>query len=150
MDGKLDLSGTMSCSSCHGDASRTVAPAAPPLGTGGETSTTQRAVGAHQAHLAGSSLAAPIDCTECHAVPTSPLHANAAVELSFGTLATRTGTVPATFSGTTCSNYCHGASLAAGGSLTAPSWTAGPSQAVCGTCHGAPPPLPHPQNSLLR
>ncbi len=143
LNGKPDVSGSLSCTSCHGDASRTVAPAAPPFGTRGETATTQRAVGAHQAHLGGTSLAAPVACTECHAVPTSSSHANGVVDLRFGALATRAGKVSATFSGTTCSNYCHGASLA-GGSNTTPLWTGGDSQATCGTCHGLPPPSPHP------
>ncbi len=79
-------------------------------------------------------------------MPTSPSHANGAVELSFGALATKARTVAASFSGTTCSNYCHGASLG-GGSVTAPVWTGGSSQAVCGACHGLPPPSPHPSVS---
>jgi predicted CxxxxCH...CXXCH cytochrome family protein len=142
VNGTTDVVG-LTCASCHGDPARPRNPAAPPVGTRGETSTTQRAVGAHQAHLDGTSLAAPVACTECHDVPTSLTHPNGAVDLRFGALATRAGKVPASFNGTTCSNYCHGANLG-GGSVAAPVWTGGSSQAVCGACHGLPPPSPHP------
>jgi predicted CxxxxCH...CXXCH cytochrome family protein len=48
------------------------------------------------------------------------------------------------WNGATCaSTYCHGATLGAGGSNQAPSWTGGSAQAACGTCHGIPPPAPH-------
>jgi predicted CxxxxCH...CXXCH cytochrome family protein len=129
----------MSCTSCHGSATN----AAPPSGTHGETATTTRAVGSHQAHLVNTNLrSAAIACQECHAVPTSTGHSNGTVDMTWGTLA-RTGSFSPTWNGTTCTNYCHGSSLGAGGTVTAPSWTAGSSQAACGTCHGAPPPAPH-------
>jgi predicted CxxxxCH...CXXCH cytochrome family protein len=85
---------------------------------------------------------APVACTECHAVPTAQTHANGTVEMSWGTLS-RTGSFSPTWNGTTCTNYCHGSSLGAGGTVTAPSWTGGASQDACGTCHGVPPPAPH-------
>jgi predicted CxxxxCH...CXXCH cytochrome family protein len=44
-------------------------------------------------------------------------------------------------SATCSSTYCHGATM--GGST--PVWTrVGQGEAACGTCHGAPPPTPHP------
>jgi predicted CxxxxCH...CXXCH cytochrome family protein len=53
VDGKVDVdAASMNCSSCHGSATN----AAPPAGTRGETATTTRAVGAHQAHLTGTRL----------------------------------------------------------------------------------------------
>jgi predicted CxxxxCH...CXXCH cytochrome family protein len=62
--------------------------------------------------------------------------------MAWGTL-TRTGGVVPTWTGTTCTNYCHGANLT-GGTITAPSWTGGAAQAsTCTACHGAPPPAPH-------
>jgi predicted CxxxxCH...CXXCH cytochrome family protein len=152
MNGVLDVSG-MTCTSCHGTAGRAATtlnpqlPASPPVGTKGETLTTTRAVGAHQAHLVNTRLRlAAIACSECHTVPTSTSHANSVVDMTWGTL-TRTGGVVPTWTGTTCTNYCHGANLF-GGTITAPTWTGGPSQAsACTACHGAPPPAPHSQST---
>ena len=70
--------------------------------------------------------------------------------MTFGGIAgARPGSVPAWDRTTaTCSStYCHGATLA-GGTNTAPLWTGGPSQATCGSCHGVPPPAPHPASDL--
>ena len=142
IDGKIDA--TVGCNSCHGSAANP----APPRGTLGEALTTQRAVGAHQVHLAGSAIAAPIACTECHLVPTAMDHADGPVQLAWGPLASARGAIPG-FDPTllTCANYCHGQTLAAGGAITAPLWTkVDGTQAACGTCHGAPPPEPHTQN----
>jgi predicted CxxxxCH...CXXCH cytochrome family protein len=61
--------------------------------------------------------------------------------MTWGTL-TRTGGVVPTWTGTTCTNYCHGANLT-GGTATAPTWTGTATQAACNSCHGAPPPAPH-------
>jgi predicted CxxxxCH...CXXCH cytochrome family protein len=69
------------------------------------------------------------------------------VDLRFGALATAGGTVTARWDGATCSNYCHGASLNAGGTNPAPRWTGGAGEATCGSCHGVPPPAPHPSVS---
>jgi predicted CxxxxCH...CXXCH cytochrome family protein len=141
------------CTFCHGTrlAAYTAADltkAAPPRGTQGETATTARGVGAHQAHLAEGGLARPIACAECHAsLPASLAHVDGTASVEFGAGARRGGAAP-TWSGTGCSaTYCHGATLGAGGSNKAPTWTGGGSQTVCGTCHGAPPPAPHVQNS---
>jgi predicted CxxxxCH...CXXCH cytochrome family protein len=142
IDGKLDA--TLTCSSCHGSATS----AAPPRGTRLEVATTTRAVGAHQAHLAGGTLAAPVACSECHAVPAAMAHSDGTVQLAWGPLATARAAVPAFDPATlTCSNYCHGATLAAGGSNSTPSWTTvDGTQDACGTCHGSPPPAPHTAN----
>jgi predicted CxxxxCH...CXXCH cytochrome family protein len=138
IDGVLNVV-TQTCSTCHGSATN----AAPPAGTRGETLTTTRAVGAHQAHLVNTTLrSAAIACAECHTVPTAMNHASGTVEMARGTL-TRTGGFAPTWTGTTCTNYCHGSSLAAGGTITAPSWTGGATQDACGTCHGVTPPAPH-------
>ena len=143
VNGKLDVVG-LSCTSCHGDPGRPKNAAAPPLGTHGETATTERAVGAHQAHLDGAALGTPIACDACHTVPTALGHANGTVDLTFGALATADGTFTAAFNGATCATYCHGATLGAGGSNTAPRWTGGSGEAACGSCHAVPPPSPHP------
>ncbi|SNB47392.1 CxxxxCH/CxxCH domain-containing protein [Geobacter sp. DSM 9736] len=57
------------------------------------------------------------------------------------------GTIIATAPGAaTCSVYCHGTTLA-GGSVPAPSWLGGASQAACGACHGATGASPPPGGS---
>jgi predicted CxxxxCH...CXXCH cytochrome family protein len=67
-------------------------------------------------------------------------------EVLFGALASA-GNVLASWSGTTCTVYCHGASLE-GGTLTTPTWTTvDNSQDRCGNCHGTPPPAPHPEGT---
>jgi predicted CxxxxCH...CXXCH cytochrome family protein len=149
-DGTIDVAGgrhvngavdviALSCTSCHGDPARPVNAPAPPAGTRGDAATTSRAVGAHQQHLQGGPLREGLACGECHAVPTSTAHANGVAEVTFGPLATARGAA-ARWDGTTCSTYCHGATLA-GGTLTAPTWTrVDGTQAACGACHGIPPP----------
>ena len=140
VDGKLDLS--LTCTSCHGDPARAASiAAAPPSGTHGETAATSRAVGAHLQHLQGGILAAPIACGECHAVPTSTVHADGTPALTWGPLARTGGSVPAwsAASATCSSNWCHGAKLT-GGRDTTPIWTTvNGTQDACGTCHGLPP-----------
>jgi predicted CxxxxCH...CXXCH cytochrome family protein len=141
--------GTYGCQSCHGDPSREAfagtdpnAKSAPPLGTRGETEATTRAVGAHLAHVnkGAGALAAPVLCAECHVVPTGMDHAMGTVLMAFGPRATADGAVALwNRETTTCSTYCHGATLGAGGTNHEPSWTGGPEQAACGTCHDAPP-----------
>ncbi len=145
VNGVVDVK-AMTCSSCHGSAAN----AAPPAGTLGETLTTARAVGAHQAHLAGGTLSTPVACEECHAVPTSMTHADGAVQLVFGPRARAEGAQPTYdgVAGTCAATYCHGATLRGGGLVQAPSWTGGAGQAACGSCHLAPPPQPHPHTQL--
>ena len=146
---------TTGCTTCHGSDGNP----APPLGLGGETSTTQAAVGAHRLHLRDSLIRQAVPCSECHVVPTavgSPGHLDGPV-LVWGPLAAARGSQPA-WDGTEtrCSGvYCHGANPAVrGGTLTAPVWTYArepdyglPPQQSCTGCHGWPPPPPHPQLS---
>ncbi|HSN91820.1 MAG TPA: CxxxxCH/CxxCH domain-containing protein, partial [Anaeromyxobacteraceae bacterium] len=144
----------LTCASCHGDTSRVLvmqadplAVAAPPYGTRGETDPASRSVGQHQAHVnRGDGLALPNKCRYCHAVPTTFDHADGVSLVTFGSLATMDGAAP-TFDGSTCSNtYCHGSTLGRGGTGHSPTWTT-PAAVTCGSCHGVPPPLPHPQDS---
>jgi hypothetical protein len=114
------------------------------MGTRGETLTTQAAVGAHQRHLSGGSIRAPLPCSSCHTVPVDVAHATQPLDLTWDSLARANG-ASATWNptGLTCSNYCHGATLH-GGTNTTPIWNVvDNSQAACGTCHGLPPPPPH-------
>jgi predicted CxxxxCH...CXXCH cytochrome family protein len=133
------------CQRCHGGVAGN---AAPPRTIGGAAD--DPAVGAHQAHLRGGAIAGPIACGECHLVPTSTRdHAGSAIPVFPGPLAGAgegANPVYAPATGTCSGTYCHGATLGAGGGLTAPVWTATDGAAVaCGACHASPPPLPHPQ-----
>ncbi|GMV40222.1 MAG: hypothetical protein AMXMBFR64_19380 [Myxococcales bacterium] len=139
--------GEATCNSCHGNEAN----AAPPVATDGSTETTAIGVGAHQAHLLGGKFRKGIACEECHVVPETveaeghvdPLPA----EVTFGTLATAHAAQArwlrdrATCAGT----YCHGSTMQ-DGTLNDPVWTRGNDPVVldCGSCHGNPPPAPHP------
>lgn len=127
---------------CHGSETTN----APPVGIGGVTETTDVGVGAHRVHV----QAAPdwhrrVECADCHVVPMrddDPGHIDGdnKAELTFSMIA-GTGS---TWNGTTCTAYCHGRSEW-GGTHTTPTWTqVDGTQATCGSCHGAPPPPPHP------
>ncbi|MCC6747239.1 MAG: CxxxxCH/CxxCH domain-containing protein [Deltaproteobacteria bacterium] len=139
---------TMQCNSCHGGAAN----AAPPVSTTGETATSARGVGAHQSHLRTSTWRAPLQCADCHVVPTSSAAAGHSdtplpAEVTFAGLARHGGANPV-WNGVTCAgSYCHGGTMN-GGTVTAPSWTkVDGTQAACGACHGLPPGGTHPQNS---
>jgi predicted CxxxxCH...CXXCH cytochrome family protein len=108
-------------------------------------------VGAHTTHVSGSAIAPPFDCSTCHVKPAdalSPGHVDGATAtVTFGGLATNGALVPPSWdrgSATCASTYCHGATLG-GGTNKAPVWTSvGTGEASCGSCHGLPPPAPHP------
>src|SRR6185369_11251426 len=149
VNGTVDVNG-LACTSCHGDPNRAAAAgadpkvqAAPPIDTHGDTATTARGVGAHQAHLTPSAgaLAAPLACADCHVVPERIPHSNGVVDVAFGPKA-RTGGATPTWNGATCATvYCHGSTLGAGGTNHEPQWTkVDGSQAACGSCHSIPPP----------
>lgn len=126
---------------CHG----TSASNAPPQSLAGATDTSAIAVGAHQQHLdPAPAWHMKIACADCHVVPTevsSPGHMDGdnKAELTFSP---RAGA--SMWTGTTCTTACHG-TPAWGGTQTTPTWTlVDGSQVACGSCHGAPPPAPHP------
>ena len=143
IDGTVQVNNGQACDACHGSGGN----AAPPSDTTHGTSTTLVGVGAHRRHLDPSTWHKPVECSACHLVPTATFavgHTDTPLpaEVVFGALA---GT--AQWNGTRCTNaYCHGATLA-GGTAPNPVWTqVDGSQAQCGSCHGLPPPAPHPQN----
>ena len=139
VDGVVDVFVDQTCTSCHG----------------GDNPAPQ--LGAHQTHVLGTSRSRAVACQSCHQVPAevlSPGHVDTPLpaEVTFTGAALAFGATPS-LSNDTCSNTsCHGAVFpgghASGGSLTAPKWSqVDGSQAACGTCHGLPPPRPHPYYS---
>ncbi len=150
VNGVVDVKLTSGCDGCHGSENL-----APPVDTRGHTDTAEPGVGAHQTHVLGTARSRAVPCEECHVVPDevlSPGHVDSALpaELAFSGVATAFGAVPTYENGTCRDSYCHGADFPgrheSGGELTAPSWiVVDGSQAACGSCHGLPPPLPHPQ-----
>jgi predicted CxxxxCH...CXXCH cytochrome family protein len=131
------------CTFCHGTTGRGTATganpvaAAPPRGTLDETLPSQPAVGAHQAHLAGTGDSVPVACGACHQVPTDLSHVDGVRQVIFSGLAVQGGATPTYAAGGSCSaTYCHGSQ--AGATQPSPSWTGG--ALSCTACHGVPPP----------
>jgi predicted CxxxxCH...CXXCH cytochrome family protein len=127
---------------CHGDDSSS----APPRSTSGVTETTSVAVGAHRVHMnVAPTWHRQIACEDCHVVPDkvdSPGHNDGKVDMIFGLIAGP----GAAWNGTTCTTKCHGSTLL-GGAQPTPTWTrVDGTQVTCGSCHGRPPPAPHPPN----
>ncbi|MBI2393445.1 MAG: CxxxxCH/CxxCH domain-containing protein [Deltaproteobacteria bacterium] len=140
----IDGEVVLNCTSCHGVPGGSEAP---PNGTKGETLTSQKAVGAHQAHLASSTWHRDVLCADCHTKPTSVLHMNGVAELTWSAVSAADGAAPAYGATTaTCSGvYCHGSTLAAaapgGTTRRQPVWTTvDGTYDGCGTsCHTNPP-----------
>jgi predicted CxxxxCH...CXXCH cytochrome family protein len=149
IDGKVEVSGNAQCNACHGSADNN----APPLDTHGDSATNLVTVGAHQSHLNESPIRVAVPCNECHKVPATvgdPDHIDGpTATLTFGSIARAGGLNPAWSEGDAkCSGtWCHGAKLT-GGVLLTPTWTkVDGTQAKCGSCHGVPPPAPHPDKT---
>lgn len=128
-------------SGCHG----TSASNAPPKSVSGIDATSNVGVGAHEPHMNPSpSWHLRVACADCHVVPattSSPGHIDGdnKAEVVFSA---RTGI--SSWTGTSCTTGCHGSPVW-GGMKTTPNWTlVDGSQSQCGSCHGAPPPPPHP------
>jgi predicted CxxxxCH...CXXCH cytochrome family protein len=143
VDGVVDFASD-SCTVCHGSQGDP----APPFDTSGNDAITAIGVGAHQAHLNGGEHGRPVDCGECHVVPEhveDPTHVDGLpAEVIFTGPATNGGRHPS-FSEATASctdSYCHSPSPSE--NRTSPLWNA-ETRLVCTSCHGAPPPAPHPQ-----
>lgn len=132
----------LGCSlTCHGTDSSN----APPKSISGVTDTSAVGVGAHQSHVdVAPTWHRKIACADCHVVPSevgSPGHIDGdnKAEVMFGALAGASS-----WDGATCTTGCHG-SPAWGGTSTTPTWTkVDGTSSTCGSCHGAPPPPPHP------
>ena len=66
--------------------------AAPPLSVNGKRDASDAAVGAHQAHLRGTALRAPLACSDCHVVPEgkgTASHIDGRAIVTFGALPDR-------------------------------------------------------------
>jgi hypothetical protein len=131
---------------CHGDDTSN----APPKSVANLTDTTATAVGAHRAHLVASpAWHRAVECADCHVVPETigaPGHidGDGKAEVIFSAKA---GGASSAWNGTTCSAHCHG-DATWGGTTPNPTWTrVDGTQSACGSCHGAPPPPPHPTGS---
>ncbi|MFZ5891488.1 MAG: CxxxxCH/CxxCH domain c-type cytochrome [Myxococcota bacterium] len=137
------------CAECHGEPERAgdhLARSAPPRDLRGASSVDSPGVGAHAIHLNAGATHAPFACNECHVVPDatdSPGHADTArpAELTFGALASTGQHRPAYDPvARKCSEtWCHRAADAVWNQPKS-------SDAACGSCHGLPPPSPHPQS----
>ncbi len=136
------------CALCHGTADS----AAPPPGVLGQTDPSDRGVGAHATHLAGTALSAPVGCWTCHVEITGvldPGHIDPSpAEVVLSGTAAAGGVTPAWDpAALTCETWCHG-STALGGTNPTPVWTSvGAGAAGCGACHALPPPAPHPADA---
>jgi predicted CxxxxCH...CXXCH cytochrome family protein len=144
VDGQVDLAPT-GCSLCHGSAAN----AAPPGDLSGSFDPTRISVGAHQSHLNGGRFGRPVLCEECHSVPQTveqPGHLDdfGIAEVRITGPATARGRIPTwSHDGASCGNtYCHDPTDLA---VVVPSWTAPTGSIECTSCHGLPPPAPHPQ-----
>jgi predicted CxxxxCH...CXXCH cytochrome family protein len=150
VNGSVEVAFDGTCNACHGSDDND----APPRDVAGNSSTTEPGVGAHQAHVLGTDFSRAVPCVECHVVPQSALdlgHMDTArpAELTFSGAAIANGASPVYENGTCSSTPCHGAVFPdghdSGGSNTVPTWTrVGSGEAECGSCHGLPPPRPHP------
>jgi len=149
VDGQVDVNVDDACTSCHGSLNP-----APPPGLGGHVSTTFAGVGAHQAHLDPEGRGRAVPCTECHLVPSKSLDAghidsDRPAEVRFSGVATAFGASPNYENGACSQTLCHGAVFPhghkSGATQPTPNWTlVDGSQVRCGSCHGLPPPRPHP------
>ena len=138
------LPAQLNCFSCHGSQEN----AAPPQALDGATSTTDIGVGAHQSHMQGGSIAAPVACEECHPVPTlmngdaHPDPLSRGTVMTFGPIAQTGGAAPVWHRTTaTCTGtYCHGAVLPGSYGPAPPRWTkVDGSQIKCDSCHASSP-----------
>jgi hypothetical protein len=153
--------GPEACNTCHGSKNN----AAPPEDLEGNTKTTAQGVGAHQAHVAGTTLSTykQGECYKCHANLTGfddPAHIDNTphAELNFGTLSTQNGQLNPIWdnvNGSCADVYCHGGfefkkgdsqyqwvytdSVIAGNNPTLYWKYVNTGQALCGSCHGLPP-----------
>lgn len=137
------------CALCHGDPKRPgdyLTRAVPPRDLRGATEVSSPGVGAHWVHLQASATHDAIACNQCHLVPQTVDaigHADTArpAELVFGPLASTGGRQPTydPVARKCADTWCHRDADAVWNEPRS-------SDAACGSCHGLPPPAPHPQS----
>jgi predicted CxxxxCH...CXXCH cytochrome family protein len=144
VDGNVDAD-ELVCTSCHGSG----ASPAPPTDLTGNMDVAALGVGAHQAHMNGSSSSRPVPCSECHVVPEevdAPSHIDdwSIAEVTFSGAASARNSDPSwnRQSGRCTNSWCHGADRSV---TTSPVWTDSGVSLSCTSCHGLPPPAPHVQ-----
>jgi predicted CxxxxCH...CXXCH cytochrome family protein len=170
---------TVNCASCHGYPPTTAILGGPdglanpatngvsPLSPGAHAvHATTRNMGCEVCHNGYGSKPMPSNTIDLGFAINGTTYPGFAGSVTTGTVTATTGlNAPYTWSsgaspGTTvnlpgavnpgCANiYCHGATLT-GGTNTSPSWVGGPSQAACGTCHGASTATPPTTGSHTR
>lgn len=148
VNGVVELAAPATCDGCHGSAANP----APPRDLDGGTATSRPGVGAHQVHLSGSPRARTVPCGECHLVPAqvfAPQHPDGVTQVRFSGVAIANLAMPryenGTCAGTACHDVAHFTVTPGGGTDTAPVWTrVDGGQVTCTSCHGQPPPPPHP------
>jgi len=145
----IDCHATLSdiCTGCHGGLDNNAG--APPYGLRGEDSDTSLAVGAHTAHLTGSSLAGPVPCEACHNYPafvfdsthldynflSGDIASDSIAEIVWHGIADGGDAHWDRNSRNCTGTYCHGG-FAGGYANNSPVWTS-ENQADCGSCHDA-------------
>jgi predicted CxxxxCH...CXXCH cytochrome family protein len=135
LNGRVDLgNGSGQCGACHGT---------------GDSPWPMTA--AHPAHQ-NATLTVPLDCTNCHVVPSTildPAHLDGTAHVTFSGLAVARGSTP-TWDGARCADVaCHGANLPDPAAIPAWNDTSG-GQAACGACHGIPPSAHTPSTDCNR
>lgn len=154
VDGVVQAQVPTACDGCHGSGGQ----AAPPRDAQGNTDPSARGVGAHRSHVVGRGLARVVQCEECHVVPatvSAPAHLDGVAQVRFsGAVAFANFTVPRydaatlTCASAACHDIANWTTTPGGGQHTRPVWNqVDGGQATCGSCHGAPPPLPHVQRT---
>jgi predicted CxxxxCH...CXXCH cytochrome family protein len=143
VDGKVQVRAT-SCTQCHGSGEQS----APPRDVAGNEALTALGVGAHEAHLSGGEWSRPLSCEECHDVPAEPEdfeHADGLpAEVRLLGVAESGAREPRWDRQTArcVDSWCHGPGANAG--TESPRWNRS-ARPNCTSCHGSPPPAPHPQ-----
>jgi predicted CxxxxCH...CXXCH cytochrome family protein len=151
-NGQVEVAVPQTCNGCHGSPESW----APPPALNGFYDTTYVGVGAHQKHLTGVTITRLLECSDCHVVPVKVLEPGhidtprpAEVTFSGRALLTNAGTPPYPAmwddaGSNTCRVYCHDPGMGRWeGQNVRPIWTES-GQTYCGSCHGQPPPPPHP------
>jgi predicted CxxxxCH...CXXCH cytochrome family protein len=133
------------CAGCHSSPSSPL-PFVTPLGV---TEPTSRGAGAHDVHLGEGTMRGALSCSDCHTVPAKPSdhdYGTGIAEVKFGALARTAGLQPSWNRDTaSCSStWCHGGGLRSA-RPSSPAWNEA-GRIRCDSCHGLPPPSPHPQN----